>query len=1087
MQKVREAKVAHSSSKLTSGYHYSESCFPTIRSTAHFCSIIQLEKSPFVKTNPTDSHHHFYSDLTMPASSMSRRQVRVGQADHVHLELESVLRLRPLLKKEKLDQVVLEPRRLEDGRPSTAVLHPMMATMQNQPESPAMKMLSPESLQFCRDTEYHLGQILAEESDQEKVFYSLGLPIARESMDFLKWKKSAKGLKKCSNLIVCMGVENSGKTHTCFGPGRSIPKRRCEEDGLVPRILDSLFSQSKHHVKNRKNLSFGVQMTLIQVTQQITEQPKHDDDSVVQDLLLAKQNKADASPMRSPSPSRLASVASVKSLVATMERAKGTVTASVTGRGSLRQESTIPIEQDTTTMDFSTNATIKTCRDATEARQWLSSGLHAGQKLCPRGYKAHVLTVLHPVLFGSDGSIEREGSKIGILDMAGIEQSSQKKRNTAVRRHKDSIGASSSSGTSDAALNSLMHCVRSLQHNSMILSGKTPNLDIVDGSYDCLTIDDNASELSCVSQEKTGRAKGPTFKMIPYRQHSLTMVLQPFFSARQTSTTKLILLMAAYPGHRDHAEKKALLNDLELLFEVEREPEVGAAITGFEKRPLSPIAQYSPSSACNDEQSFGRFDEHERPIYARELDQDRNQEKVLFPSAPTVDVSMAYSMDEDEDVIPMPPPFAPQAPTAPVMEASHPPANASHVVDFPGVVLPEPTPKESPYETPRSLMPHPQDNAERSLEKELLPRDYTRLSPRNQHGLMPHPQDIMERSFDKSPLSKKSGSPRNEQPLKTTTSHNVRNKGLSMKSETTKAWLTGLSGTTKSAINHVVKSSTKTGIKMMDRMRTTPERSDFVHRPAASASVPQQSPKSPRRYDFASSPRQSENSVPRHQVAGTESSTHMKSDKMGTCTVVQRRETKLSKASTSNSATRKSSKPSNTNDGGNDATRNQLKKLEMQNKGLINRNRELEVKCANLSAENVELKRRLGVDKQKPWNKAEEEAWQKTRSQFAAPPLIEPTLDKHLQETKQVFETSGRYNFAVGRPQFSLKMPSDFQRASVLNRRDQNEDRIFAKPSDESCVTESSGEKRKDNVTDFQKAIESVKRRRSFLFSPSRT
>jgi hypothetical protein len=154
--------------------------------------------------------------------SKPKRPDYKSQADHAILELESVLRLRPLQKKEKTDQVVLEPRRMEDGRPVTAVMHPMLAK-QKHPESPGMKMLSPETLHLCKDTEYHLNHILPDECDQEKVYYNLGLPAARESMDFLKFKKGAQGYRRTTNLIVCMGVENSGKTHTCFG---SISKRR---------------------------------------------------------------------------------------------------------------------------------------------------------------------------------------------------------------------------------------------------------------------------------------------------------------------------------------------------------------------------------------------------------------------------------------------------------------------------------------------------------------------------------------------------------------------------------------------------------------------------------------------------------------------------------------------------------------------------------------------------------------------------------------------------------------------------------------------------------------------------------------------
>jgi hypothetical protein len=93
-----------------------------------------------------------------------------------------------------------------------------------------------------------------------------------------------------------------------------------------------------------------------------------------------------------------------------------------------------------------------------------------------------------------------------------------------------------------------------------------------------------------------------------------------------------------------------------------------------------------------------------------------------------------------------------------------------------------------------------------------------------------------------------------------------------------------------------------------------------------------------------------------------------------------------------------------------------------------------------------------------------------------------------------VFNTTGRYNFAIGKPHFTLAFPSDFQRASELDRRDreesgggsnvckvtQNESEKYQSGSDER--QSGSGEKRKiPNILAFRKSLESVKRRRSSL------
>jgi Kinesin motor domain len=937
--------------------------------------------------------------------------------DHVVVQLESVLRLRPLLKKEKTDQIVLEPRRMEDGRLMSAVLHPMVATAKSSQhcESPAMKMLSPEMLHLCKDTEYHLDHIIGEECDQEKLYYSLGLPVARESMDLLKVKKSSKEFRQPSNLIVCMGVENSGKTHTCFGAsqGYNISKRRSPEDGLMPRILDSLFSQSKHHVENKRNLTFGVKMSLIQVLQEKADPPKHDDDSIVQDLLLPTLTKKATSPMRSPSPSRLKSV---KKLVATLERTRATVMPS----SSTQHEALVTIDQDEF-MEFVSNAIVKTCSDVSEARQLIASGLHVGQRYISRNRKAHILAVLQPILMAPDGSTQREGGKIGILDMAGIEQSSQKKRN-AVHRHKDCVGAGSSQ--SDPALNAVLHCVRSLQHNSMILSGKAPALDIVDSAYSGITIDDDTSEISCVSQEKTGKAVGTSFKIVPYRQHNLTMLLQPFFSSRQTSSAKLTLLMAAYPGHRDHAEKKILLNDLELLFEVAREPEEGTALTGCGKRPLSPI-QHSPSSTSSDTESI---DYNRRGHVPKKP--SKTFDKILREARP---LHKAASYEKVENIVPLPPPYAPTAPPMMTSNIEKPTPSAPMVVDFPGVVMPSASDIDNLYGAPRGVMSNPMDIDRTFEEKQPFQVNPSLpLRPTNAHNIIQRPEV---------PSPYKSSSAQ------------------------TKAWLSGLSDSTKSALNQVVHASTsvvhastKKGMKIMDKMRLSPERPEVHHQmPAPPASFPSISEGSTGYIHSA---------VP-YNVTGE---------------LVQRTESRPSESVSKRSPIKTAN-----------ISQSQFKKMERENRELRERNKALERRCEAFASENYDLKRALELTgRKKEWTKEDEAEWNKKRREFAAPPLIQSPLSKHLIDTSRVFNTTGRYNFAIGRPHFSLSFPSDFRRASELDRRDREESDLnlceTTQSESEKCQSgldkrySGSGEKRKEcNLTAFRKSIESVKRRRSSL------
>jgi len=63
-----------------------------------------------------------------------------------------------------------------------------------------------------------------------------------------------------------------------------------------------------------------------------------------------------------------------------------------------------------------------------------------------------------------------------------------------------------------------------------------------------------------------------TLKPVPYRHSKVMMLLQPHFSnatqwnldGKKTTTVVTTMLMA-YPGHRDYAKKRPLLNGLELL------------------------------------------------------------------------------------------------------------------------------------------------------------------------------------------------------------------------------------------------------------------------------------------------------------------------------------------------------------------------------------------------------------------------------------------------------------------------------------------------------------------------------------------
>ena len=363
----------------------------------------------------------------------SRVSEPVSNADtHCKIEIESVLRIRPLLKKEREDVVVMEPQRAvrSDG-PETVVLNPLHNSLASPVAGSSVRnRAESDSTTNNIPVEYHFNHVLPDTTNQDKIYYTLGLPIASDTMNSLKAVASSRSYasqskKTKSHLLVCIGVSNSGKTYTCFG-GTTIPKRRAASDGLVPRLLDSLFSQSKHYAGSSSK-GFAVQLSMVQVTQ-----PKGADSNACQihDLLgFAKNSK-----MSDTSPKRKGNL-TVRNMAARFERA----IPSPVGRknNNNNKES----EELSTQLDAENpKPTIENCRDATQARELLQNGLNASEKIANGNQNFHLYISMQPVIDGT-----KYGDKIVILDMAGLER---EKRSTNSRA---ATAASSSARTTRAS------------------------------------------------------------------------------------------------------------------------------------------------------------------------------------------------------------------------------------------------------------------------------------------------------------------------------------------------------------------------------------------------------------------------------------------------------------------------------------------------------------------------------------------------------------------------------------------------------------------------------------------------------------
>jgi hypothetical protein len=884
------------------------------------------------------------------------------------VEVESVLRVRPLSKKEREDSVVLEAlERVGKDDPATVILSPIHSGLASPISGSSLRARSEsDGASNHVPQEYHFNHVLNEATSQDKVYYSLGLPIATSVMDSLKVATSSKKTSPQTHLLICMGVTNSGKTYTCFG-GSSIPKRRASQDGLVPRLVDSLFSQSKHH-GNGDSKGFAVQISVTQVAQS-----KGSDSNAcqVQDLLAAPSDNKTAKPAAMSTPKR-----SVMSMARNFERSLPSPI-----RSPLKPKEVAELDID------DLKPTVQSCRDVTHAREILQNGLSASRKAAKGHQNHHLLITMQPVLNGT-----HFGDKIAILDMAGLE-----KEKRSQKRGKDSVANSNQEANA-----AVLHCLRTLIHNTNIMNGKT-------GPMDIMCPDDMASEISCVSQEKDPFQD--RLKPVPFRQHKLTMLLSPLFLS--SASAKVTLLLAAYPGHADYYEKKSLLQDFELL--------CGAALAADSARVRTGMGQNEETWVRS---TFDEDDESEDDD--SEDDESVDEDPAFLKAFPTTrrlskressdkSLTLSASTDASENgMIPMPPAYAPTAPvlqkeqevvrrqahpSAPPADpvaprqveknpAKQPAQNPRFVSDFPGVVLPS-KPSEPVSERKKATVIVPSS---------MVGGPGARAPPFDEEEQPRHTVTAPALPNIKSPKrSREAVSPVGKTPLGRSSVEN----GSTPETESS-AW--------KSTVRtlHSVKSTGKKLISTVrDKAMLSPSRELF-----SGATKERDATSSPASSSF---PLTEINTSPKARSVEEESSDSINRKRED----VRRQETRMQDVLNQKKA---------------------LEKQETRMQDVLDQKKALERKCAELEKENTKLKeafRETGrQQRQSKWMELDEEEFLKSRRErFEVQTLVKKPMVEHMNKVNYIHDIKNQW-CTTNKQHFGLRFPTRFERATSLDIRD---------------------------------------------------
>jgi hypothetical protein len=635
------------------------------------------------------------------------------------IEFRTVLRLRPFLKKEREDPTLLEPM---PGDTSTVVLHPPPPKQGDilSPSSELVRQIIQPQGVISQDVDFRLDHVWPVDATQDKIYFAMGLPMALASMEPLKvdtTNPSSPRAQVTNNLVIGIGLSGSGKTYTCWGGSTIQSKRKQETDGLVPRIIDSMFSQSKHHICNDSNRgrSFAVNISTLLVKQH----KRKSDDGTLYDLLqpVASRTVSIASSVSSLTLSTAGKSPIIQNIKCV--QGGGPLNKSVSGGTSTLNsndysvlDEPVFVEQDSQADFHVINGQVRTCRTNEEAREALKTAMAGAYRLSSTRHQSHVLITMKPVLMDKAGAnVVRTGGTVAVLDMAAYTVPTATSQTS--NRGKESLLTAR-----DDAHSALCHCLRTLHENESIRGGQPLQ-----------------------QQEESGDDISPpfqrtlSFKKVPYRQHMLTMVLQPLLTKKSSEKSVITVMMTAYPGHRDYLEKKTLLDEVKM-FRCQI-PRRETATTGLKQsssrkkernskncKSMKPIIQHPnrsrsvPSCDADDEGSLEGIHGVKKLSPMQVLTAYTVENPVAVAPGISNYVSRSYSSDDlyektsDRAAFtePLPPPVAPSyeilmraslsssvispKPSAPIEPSPAPPASAIYALpakkqatlsDFPGV------------------------------------------------------------------------------------------------------------------------------------------------------------------------------------------------------------------------------------------------------------------------------------------------------------------------------------------------------------------------------------------------------------------
>ena len=570
------------------------------------------------------------SNTVSSGSSGSMTQNSKGSSGSEHQQenapvgFRSVLRLRPLFKKERDEQIVLE-----ETSSRTVVLHPP-PPRPDEIVSPSSALVA-QTLHQARteqDVEFSFDTVFSPTASQDKVYIALGHSMAQSLMEPLKTVEP-ESIPRKTNLLITMGHTDAGKSYSCWGDG-IVSRRKTAGDGLVPRLIDSLFIQSKHHVSCKRKYSFAVKSSFLQVDQSKSKPTQ----SQIRDLLQPVVRRIISIPQTGigGSPSPMNGIKSPGTRPHKTESGFGTKSS---GSYSSLDEP-VSLEQDPDSSDLMlVNGQVRACSTAEEARLSLQTAMNNRRKLKNKRKDSHFFVQLQPVLVDRSGRTVLEGDRIAVLDMASLDsQQVSSKKSLSGSRIKDAMPSRMDAHAA------VLHCLQSIRKNQDMLVNEEFN--------------------NCSSKVH----RRPSLIKVPFLRHKVTMLLQPLFSAHYTDYTIVTLFLASHPGHSDHGEKKELLQQLQLLH---RPLPSRGAVTGIQ--PLQILRKRGKAKTTRAEKPIGHaWDADDEKSVSNAKRNRRLSKDRVYPLVPQPGLSMersssmSYSessVEDDCDIVPLPPPVAP--------------------------------------------------------------------------------------------------------------------------------------------------------------------------------------------------------------------------------------------------------------------------------------------------------------------------------------------------------------------------------------------------------------------------------------------